>query len=89
MKRPSHRLKVEVWERDKRCQICGSKHNLTVDHLKQVKDGGNNDLSNLKTLCNNCHIKKDRHKLYIYNFETNLYETNIHRLGVVIPKPVV
>lgn len=81
--RPKHKLKVKVWIRDKGCLICGSKENLTVDHLKQVKDKGKHLFENLKTLCRDCHTKKDRLHLYTYNFNSSSYEIVVHKLGSI------
>lgn len=42
--------------RDKcQCRKCGSKDNLEVHHLKPRSQGGTNKLSNLMTLCHDCH----------------------------------
>lgn len=40
------------------CQKCGSIENLTIDHIKPLSKGGNNDLENLQTLCLECNQKK-------------------------------
>ena len=40
------------------CVYCGSKKNLTVDHIIPVSRGGSNELSNLMTLCVWCNSKK-------------------------------
>jgi len=52
-----------IYKRDKyKCVICGSKKNLTIDHI----DGNgrrskkpNNDIDNLRTLCRSCHGRED------------------------------
>lgn len=52
-----------IFERDNwQCLICGSKENLTIDHI----DGNgrhskkpNNDINNLRTLCRKCHGRID------------------------------
>lgn len=50
-------IKKKVFERDEKCLWCGSKENLTCDHIIALKDGGTNDFSNLRTLCRSCHEK--------------------------------
>lgn len=44
-------------DRDKRCRRCGSQQNMHVHHIVARYDGGTNDLSNLITLCYNCHME--------------------------------
>ena len=39
-----------------RCQSCGRAGRLEVHHVKSMRDGGGNELSNLKTLCRTHHI---------------------------------
>lgn len=42
-----------------RCVQCDSKENLVVDHVEELKDGGDPyDLNNLETLCKKCHSIK-------------------------------
>lgn len=54
-------VKRRVVERDyRRCVWCKSKEDLTVDHIVPLKDGGTNDMSNLRTLCLKCHTKYNR-----------------------------
>ena len=61
------RIKAIVKERDDyTCVRCGAEDNpnnpsvvqLTVDHIVPVAKGGLNILSNLETLCADCHSKK-------------------------------
>lgn len=42
------------------CNHCKSQLDATfeVDHVKELQDGGTNDVSNLVALCRNCHGKK-------------------------------
>ncbi|MDB9372941.1 HNH endonuclease [Nodularia sphaerocarpa] len=51
-----------VFERDKyQCQSCGKtklETNLTIDHIIPLARGGQNDLSNLHTLCFICNRQK-------------------------------
>ncbi|MBD2597208.1 HNH nuclease [Nostoc sp. MBR 210] len=51
-----------VFQRDKyQCQSCGKtdlETNLTIDHIIALARGGQNDISNLHTLCLTCNLKK-------------------------------
>lgn len=40
------------------CQMCGTKENITIDHIKPLSLGGNNHIDNLQPLCNRCNAKK-------------------------------
>jgi len=42
------------------CKMCGmSKNKMIVDHIVELKDGGEAfDYNNLETLCVSCHNKK-------------------------------
>ena len=56
-------LRYNVMRRDGfRCVICGRKASdgvqLHVDHIKPVSKGGKTELSNLRTLCQDCNIGK-------------------------------
>lgn len=56
------KLRFEVFKRDSfKCQYCGRVSPdviLEIDHIKPVKEGGTNDISNLITSCNDCNIGK-------------------------------
>ena len=48
-----------VWQRDKkRCQKCHSKHDLQIDHIIPVAQGGGNSDKNLQVLCGDCNRRK-------------------------------
>ena len=50
------RIRTQVLSRDNyKCGNCGSSHNLHVHHIVPLSKGGTNNLSNLKTLCEDCH----------------------------------
>jgi len=52
-------LRWEIFERDGyKCLECGSKRNLSIDHIiPEIKGGGINP-GNLQTLCVKCNLKK-------------------------------
>ena len=57
------RIRKRVFERDKRrCRECGAAGRLEAHHMLSLAEGGTNDLSNLRTLCRNCHIGTHRPK---------------------------
>ena len=48
-----------VWERDNfTCQHCGSRRDLTIDHVIAESKGGANEKSNYQTLCRRCNSAK-------------------------------
>lgn len=63
---PRIRIPLEVrkyvFERDRyHCQSCGKTNieaNLTIDHIIPLARSGQNDISNLQTLCRTCNEKK-------------------------------
>jgi 5-methylcytosine-specific restriction endonuclease McrA len=63
-KRPRLRLDPELYEQLRKqvlrrdgwqCQVCGSRQNLQVHHKKLRSQQGDDDDSNLITLCAGCH----------------------------------
>ncbi len=51
--------RFNVFLRDKfSCQYCGSKHELTFDHLLPRSKGGKTDWDNVVTACSACNVKK-------------------------------
>lgn len=40
------------------CDLCGATSNLVIDHIIALSQGGSNDLSNLRTLCQSCNMKQ-------------------------------
>jgi 5-methylcytosine-specific restriction protein A len=54
-----------VFERDRyQCQSCRKTNleaELTIDHIIPLARGGQNDISNLQTLCRHCNQKKTHH----------------------------
>ena len=56
--------RFNVFLRDKfSCQYCGSKNELTFDHLLPRSKGGKTDWDNVVTACSSCNVKKGG-KLY-------------------------
>ena len=56
--------RFNVFLRDKfSCQYCGSKSELTFDHLLPRSKGGKTDWNNVVTACSSCNVKKGG-KLY-------------------------
>ncbi|MCH7403411.1 HNH endonuclease [Belliella kenyensis] len=48
-----------LFRRDKgTCQYCGSKKNLTIDHVIPRSKGGKTNWTNLTTACNRCNVLK-------------------------------
>lgn len=58
--RPWRRLKAKIHLRDKyTCQCCGVvTMDLELDHIVNIAQGGNDDESNLQSLCVPCHKEK-------------------------------
>lgn len=49
----------KIYKRDNHeCVYCGSKKNLTVDHILPKSKGGDNTWTNLITCCSNCNRQK-------------------------------
>jgi 5-methylcytosine-specific restriction endonuclease McrA len=52
-------IRWAVWERDNyTCQHCGSRRNLTVDHVYPEVKGGEMTMDNAQTLCKPCNSRK-------------------------------
>ncbi len=49
-----------VKRRGEKCEKCGRTGWQTIDHIKKIADGGDNDYQNLQLLCPKCHKEKDR-----------------------------
>jgi len=70
---------------DHQCVYCGSKRNLTIDHVVPKSKGGNNTWANLVTCCSPCNRKKGdktpeqaNMKLQIRPYEPTLFSDIIN-----------
>lgn len=53
------KLRKRVFSNDNnKCVSCGSRNDLTIDHIIPVVKGGGNDPDNLQTLCRKCNSSK-------------------------------
>lgn len=69
---PWAKLRDRVFARDKfQCIQCGSSESLTVDHIKELSLGGGNDISNLRTLCKDCHEERHLRRFLDQGFDAN------------------
>ena len=51
--------RTRIYKRDNHeCAYCGSKKQLTLDHIMPKSRGGKNDWNNLVTCCFKCNLKK-------------------------------
>lgn len=56
----SPKTRWKIWKKDNfTCQICGSRENLSVDHIVPEVNGGSLKTKNLRTLCRSCNSKKN------------------------------
>lgn len=54
-------IRREALDRDGwRCRNCGKAGRLEVHHVLKLRDGGTNDLANLRSLCVGCHLAEHR-----------------------------
>lgn len=62
-KRIGNQLRTEVYERDGyACVKCGSRRQLSVDHIVPEIHGGPTEIGNLQTMCRPCNSKKGARK---------------------------
>ncbi len=79
--------KDEAWDRDNKgtkaiCPAC-KKHEIHIntaeyDHIKSLKNGGSNDVSNCKAICATCNREKGRMDIeeYMKKFYPNEFQLN-------------
>ena len=74
-----YNVKAAVLSRDNyTCQICGKKHEqLEVHHIVFKSQGGSNSMSNLVSLCCDCHEKIHKGKL-VFNKKVKSFKHAIH-----------
>lgn len=78
-----HKLKINrhrLYKRDNHeCTYCGSKRNLTIDHIIPKSKGGENTWMNLITCCSSCNRLKGDRTPEEANMKMNFkpYEPNI------------
>ena len=83
--------RFNVFLRDKfSCQYCGSKSELTFDHLLPRSKGGKTDWNNVVTACSSCNVKKGgdliNHSKMILNQKPYQPSTeDLHRNGKNFP----
>ena len=64
--------RFNVFLRDKfMCQYCGSKKELTFDHLLPRSKGGKTNWDNVVTACSNCNVQKGGRLLEISGMKLN------------------
>ncbi|WPU67100.1 HNH endonuclease [Peredibacter starrii] len=51
-------IKKEVYQRDQKCQLCGSIYGLEFDHITPFAHGGKTTKDNLRLLCRNCNQRQ-------------------------------
>ena len=52
-------IRWAVFERDRyQCLMCGSRRDLTLDHIKHFSRGGPDTYDNLRTLCRTCNSRR-------------------------------
>ncbi len=55
------KIREMVFKRDGRyCSTCLAEENLTIDHIVERSKGGTDHLDNLRVLCNNCNIGRNK-----------------------------
>lgn len=52
------RKKLLIRRDGQHCRHCGTRSNLTIDHVLPKSQGGTNDIRNLQLLCQDCNSAK-------------------------------
>ncbi len=50
------------------CAFCGSKQNITIDHIIPLSRSGNHSIGNLQSLCKSCNSKKQSRFISEYKY---------------------
>ncbi|WP_269433892.1 HNH endonuclease [Desulfonema ishimotonii] len=65
--------------RDKfRCRVCGSESSLQCHHIRSKAEGGTDKLSNLMTLCKDCHGRHHKKGLRLPKQKSSFYISAAH-----------
>lgn len=81
-------LHLHAW----RCMLCGARgrHQLSIDHIDSLSDGGTNTIENVQPLCLKCHAKKDGHTKRAFSKLRRRYRELRrylwHRFKISLPK---
>ncbi len=51
-------IRIQIYERDGGCLVCGCTDDLTIDHILPLSKGGGNSGDNYQTLCKKCNSEK-------------------------------
>lgn len=63
------------------CAYCGSKHNLTMDHVVPIALGGTNTYRNIIPACKSCNSRKNSTELIAWYTAQSFYtENNLKRI---------
>lgn len=58
---------------DAKCNCCGSKERLQIDHILAIGIGGTDELSNVQVLCEKCHKKKTKREREEYGWNKSFW----------------
>lgn len=70
----------EKWNHQ--CAYCGSKVNITLDHITPKSKGGSDKITNVLCACNNCNKSKGHQKWYDWYIQQTFFTTD--RLSDII-----
>lgn len=58
--RKKFKARIKAMKSKKSCEWCGTKRNLTADHIKPLSAKGKSIKSNIRILCWFCHSKRNK-----------------------------
>lgn len=61
------------------CAYCGSKENLTIDHIVPRSKGGNNHITNVLCACEKCNKSKAHYEWEDWYFRQEFFEYTRHK----------